>query len=195
MSREKKSIIIISFLVLIILILTYFVASKPKTKRYSNYENVDIYYAELIHSIYSNEGLAVGNAPIYYGINRTDTIKLSELARENSILVFRFSSETCNICIDFVIDRLKKAFPDYESNSRIVLLSSQVADRLKKTYYGKPLYSFYENELDLPFEPYRIPYIFILEKDMKARLFFVPEESSPVFTDFYLNTVKTRFGL
>jgi hypothetical protein len=195
MSNEKKLLVIISTLIFAVLILTYSVVRQPKENAYNDSDNASVYFAGLIHSIYSNEDLLVGNPDIYYGVNQADKIKLSDLVEEDGILVFRFSSETCNICVDYVIDKLKKAFPDFKTESRIVLLSSQVSDRLKKTYYGKTLYSFYENELDLPFESNRIPYIFILDKDMKAKLFFIPEKSSPVFTDFYLNMVKERYGL
>jgi hypothetical protein len=102
--------------------------------------------------------------------------------------------ETCSTCIDFALERLRKTFPDFAHNDRIILLSSQVATRLKKSYYGKSVYSFFDEGQELPFDQYRTPYFFYLDDRLEYKLFFIPDQNQTKVTDFYLNTFKRRFG-
>ena len=151
-----------------------------------------IYLAEIVSGIYTNEAVNVENLMVYRGSRPEDTIHLSQLA-VNNILILRFSDDACNICIDFALNMVKKVFPDYQQNERIVYLVSQIPERLKDKYYGKPVYSFIGDELNLPFEKYHIPYFMMLDQSMECKLFFIPEMSQPRLTEFYLSTVKERY--
>lgn len=150
--------------------------------------------SELVFGFYTYECEPIQDLLLYAGSDRNDTIKLHQLASEG-ILVLRFSGETCNSCIDFALERLKQTYPDFAHNDRIILLSSQVATRLKKAYYGKSIYSLYNEDVELPFDQYRTPYFFYLRGSLEYKLFFIPDQNQTKVTDFYLNTVKQRFGL
>jgi hypothetical protein len=66
---------------------------------------------------------------------------------------------------------------------------------LKKAYYGKSVYSLFDEDIELPFDQYRTPYFFYLSGSLEYKLFFIPDQNQPEVTDFYLNTVKQRFGM
>lgn len=152
-----------------------------------------LYFAELLYGIYLNETAKLNDAYVYYGTNRDSAMHLSSIVADNHYLVLRFSGFTCEPCILFAVEKLKRHFPDFDTNHRIILLASNVPDRLKKDYYGKPLYSFPDDQLLMPFDQHNVPYMFVLDSHMECRLFFVPESSQPRLTDFYLKTVKERF--
>lgn len=92
-----------------------------------------IYLAEIVSGIYTNEAVKVENLIVYRGSRHEDTTHLSQLA-VNKILILRFSDDACNICINFALSMVKKVFPDYQQNERIVFLVSQVPERLKDRY-------------------------------------------------------------
>ena len=140
--------------------------------------------SELVFGFYTYECEPIQDLLLYAGSDRNDTIKLHQLASEG-ILVLRFSGETCNSCIDFALERLKQTYPDFAHNDRIILLSSQVATRLKKAYYGKSIYSLYNEDVELPFDQYRTPYFFYLRGSLEYKLFFIPDQNQTKVTDFY----------
>lgn len=192
MVRNKilKQVILTVFGITILLtVYLYITTDKPEPEQN---EGLTQYLSEIIYGFYTNEALPVGNMQLFRGINRNDTINLNNLAA-TGVLVFRFSGETCNICVDFALDKLKKAFPDFSENDNIVLLSSQIADRLKEKYFGKAVYSFIYEEQELPFDKYQIPYFFYMDCDLEYKLFFIPEASMPKLTDFYLKNMSERF--
>jgi len=156
-------------------------------------EGVALYFAELLYGIYLNEGEKLNDASVYWGTGRDSAINLSSIADENHYLVFRFSGFTCEPCILFVVEKLKRHFPDFQTNHRIILLASNVPDRLKNDYYGKPIYSIPDDHLLLPIDQHNVPYMFVMDSQMECKLLFVPESLHPKLTDFYLKTVKERF--
>lgn len=68
-------------------------------------EGVALYFAELLHGIYLNEGEKLNDASVYWGTGRDSAIKLSSIADENHYLVFRFPGFTCEPCILFVVEK------------------------------------------------------------------------------------------
>jgi hypothetical protein len=188
-----KRVVRTSIVVFLILILMgYAITIIKKGKDSPEVGHSDFYFSELAFGIYNNSLSEVYDSKLYRGSNQNDTIKLKQLAGDG-ILVIRFSGEACTVCIDFALEMVKKTFPDYRQNDRILFLASQIPERIKDKYYGKPVYSFTGEELNLPFEEYRIPYFFMLDSQMECNLFFIPELSQPRLTEFYLRTVKTRF--
>jgi hypothetical protein len=171
--------------------LTYF--KSPPDNKVSTEPPIEVYYFnELYKSTIINESLELNNPLIYYGNDTTN--KMSLFDRVNGkCLVFRFSGEACNVCIDFVINKLKTTFSDFANNSRILLIGSNINDRVKEKYYGKQIISFCSEGLGLPFEEYNTPFLFIIDRDRITKMFFIPEKSLPELTDVYLKNIKERF--
>ncbi len=148
---------------------------------------------EAMVAFFLNDGTELNDPMVYRGAGGLNPFRFSNLADEG-ILVFRFSGEGCGICVESVVDQIRSVFPDFENNDRIVLLGSQVVERAKIRYYGKPIISFVDQELNLPIEPLRMPYFFVVNKTMLATLFFIPDPDHPYLTNLYLKTVSDRFG-
>jgi len=189
--------ILITSSVLLSLVLNLTLCKRPNNTDFNqvhigNLQDINFYLLEVLFNTYTNASMPIDNHTVYAGKSFSDTIRLKQIAGDG-ILILRFSDDACNICINFALSMVKKVFPDYQQNERIVFLVSQVPERLKDSYYGKPVYSFTEEELNLPFEKYHIPYFMVLDQSMECKLFFIPEMSHPMLTEFYLSTVKNRY--
>ena len=154
---------------------------------------VEVYYFnELYKSSITNESVDLINPVIYIGNDTANKMNLFDLVR-GKCLVFRFSGEACNLCIDFVINKLKSTFSDFAENDRILLIGSNINERVKEKYYGKQIISFVSQNLGLPFEEYNTPFLFIIDRDRITKMFFIPEKSLPELTDIYLKNISERF--
>lgn len=186
----KPILIIILFLVLIILGVEVFTELKPQTDTIDQTEESILLRDIIVHSLNNNE-LKVNDI---YIIEEKDTppIRLLDLVEGNA-LVFRFSGESCNVCIEFVINSLKESFPDYTTNSAIILLGSNINRRVLKGYYGKNVFPISGEELGLPAEEYNLPCLFILDKSGTTHMSFIPDKAFPELTQIYLKTIIDRF--
>lgn len=150
------------------------------------------YFSELFKSSIIDESVDINNPLIYIGNDTANTMNLFDLVH-GKCLVFRFSGEACNVCIDFAINKLKSTFSDFAENDKILLVGSNLNNRVKENYYGKKVISFCSEELGLQFEEYNTPFFFIIDGDRITKMFFIPEKSMPELTDFYLRKILDRF--
>jgi len=190
---KKQFYILLSFLALLVFG-NVLLLLKCSTKRNVQSDPPPDYYylTELYQFSIQNELADLRDPSVYIGKDSQKSISLSEIV-EKPTLVFRFSGEECNVCIEFVVKELKRTFPDFAKNDRIILLGSGVNARLKENYYGKPVTNLSFDDLGLPFEQYRTPFLFIIDNDKKCKMMFVPDKSFPNVTRFYLETVKERY--
>jgi len=155
--------------------------------------SVEVFYLnEFFNSTITNESVEINNPEIYIGNDTANKMNLFDLVK-GKCLVLRFSGEACNVCIDFVINRMKRTFSDFAENDRILLIGSNLNTRVKENYYGKKIISFYSGDLGLPFEEYNTPFLFIIDRDRITKMFFIPEKTMPELTDFYMKNVFERF--
>jgi len=150
------------------------------------------YINELVKASIENECIEVGNPLVYPGTRTEEQVPLFDLV-EQECLVFRFSGAACDVCVDFVLDKIKNKFSDFRSNPRVLLIGSQLNPRVKETYYGKSVLSYASDDLGIPFEEYQIPFLFILDRERTCKMIFIPEKALPELTDFYLDTVLKRY--
>ncbi len=141
---------------------------------------------------WANDLIPLNPCLVYEGNNTTDTLNLLENIHQET-LVFRFSAESCDVCVNFVISRLKNAFPDYAKNQRIMLIGSELNPRVKEGYYGKNTFSFIGGDMGLPAEKYNVPFLFIIDEDRISKMGFVPDKAYPELTDSYLINIRNRF--
>jgi hypothetical protein len=191
MKKYVYTIIILVSITGIFSALTYF--ENRKIKPVDDEQTLEKgYLTEIYKSTITNESLELNNPVIYMGNDTANQMNLFDLVR-GKCLVFRFSGEACNICIDFVMNKLKSTFTDFTGNSRILLIGSNINDRVKEKYYGKQIISFYSEDLGLPFEEYTPPFLFIIDRDRITKMFFIPEKTMPELTDLYLKNIKERY--
>jgi len=155
-------------------------------------QNADIIFYNQIKQYILNESTHVWNTEVYFGTDTLSTFNLLDSIKGNT-LIFRFSGDMCNLCIDFVIKELKENFGEYYANKHIQLLSSNLNPRLKESYYGKKVLSLVSINMGIPYEKKGIPFLFILNENKELELMFIPDKRYPELTNFYLKTIKDRF--
>jgi len=142
---------------------------------------------------YENTGLALGNPVVYLGSDTAKSFKFFSRFTDKC-LVFRFSGNYCDECIDLIIADLKKYLPDYDKNDRIILLGSELSARVKDGYYGKKVLSYTSTTgLGLPLEKSFIPFLFIVDKGKVSEMVFMPMRSQPDLTKEYLQYINYKY--
>ena len=144
----------------------------------------------LLQSI-RNDGIQLNDVFIQKG-NDSIPSHLSDITSEGC-LIFRMYGESCNLCIEEVIENLKYTFPDFGTNNRVVLLGSNINRRLLDNYYGKEVYSVYGEKLGLPSETYNQAVLLYVDHDNKVQSALVPDRSFPDLTMDYLRHIKSLY--
>lgn len=182
--------------ILIVLCSTSFIFLKNKLEKMSenNITSTPGYYYLKTNYLFctQSEQRFLADPLVYSGTDTASSLRLSEYIGEDTCLVFRFSGQMCDECINFVIKNLKEVFHDYTS-PKIILLGTEINSRIKEEFYGKQVVSISKADLGIPIEEYQVPYLFIADREMKAKFVFIPDRSYPEFTDDYLHVIRTRF--
>lgn len=193
----RNKLIIISVILLTILLAfdVYFMFSKQNSNCLSeriNQKNIDIkIFQNQVSKYYSNELLNIKNCKLY--LNNKPLI-LSNKFFDKPVLVFRFSIFNCSECVHFALNKLKQNLHDFATNDRIILIYDDNNMRVSESMFGKMPYVTKErNIMGIPMENSNIPFMFILDTEMKVKHFFIPEKGMPELTDEYLSIIKTRY--
>jgi hypothetical protein len=154
-------------------------------------KDVTIFQNQILSYIYENELLNIADCKIYKG---KTPVKLVDIITNEPVLVLRFSEFNCMACVDLLTNQIKKSFLDYLTNTKIILIYDSETMRLPQNIFEKPVFlTPKKNLLGLPMENFNTPFMFILDKDMKAKQFFVPEKDMPDLTNRYLTIIKSRY--
>ena len=183
----------ILFLLLLSNGLILWITYKPKEKfiiDINDKYNQQYFYDNYKIGILSNDILA-NDSKVFFGCDSLSSFPISKLLKTD-ILFFRFSGNFCEGCNNFVIKKLADHFDDFFDNDKIILLGTNINPRLRGKYYGKELLSYRDNDLGLPFEKSDLPVMFILGKDRKVKLTFLPDKTFPGYFDSYLRIVKEK---
>lgn len=118
-----------------------------------------------------------------------DTIHSKIYDGELPVLICNFSVKSCAPCYETMLDIITKVFPDYKERDDIIFLSNDLEFKYRDSFYGKKIYS---NVVDnnLRIEKSGIPYLFILNTDLKTDLVLHSDKNNPSMTENYLNTIK-----
>ncbi len=154
-------------------------------------KDVSIFQNQILSYIYENELLDIADCELY---KEETPFRLFDIIANEPVLVLRFSEFNCNACVDFLTNQIKENFVDYLTNPKIVLIYDSETMRLPQNIFEKPVFlTQKKNLLGLPMEKFNTPFMFILDKDMKAEQFFVPEMAMPELTNKYLTIIKRRY--
>jgi hypothetical protein len=173
-----------------ILVFVFFRIS-PKSQATKNDENnIESMYFQNneINGLINNDIKVSDDIILLNSDGNIRDIKLSELP---PTLVFRFSEISCNHCVDYVFDKIKQHFRNYEINPNVLIIvseSRQNAAQKKKNI----LYLQSSNTLGLPVEKNHIPFLFLLDKG-KVTHFFIPESAFDKYTEIYFKSLKKRY--
>lgn len=141
-----------------------------------------------------NDGILLKDAKVYFGNDNANNFAFFSKIKGDH-LVFRFSGLFCDKCVNNLMNSLKKAFPNFKDNERIVLMSSDISPRIKETYYGKKTLSYLREDMGLPYESTSTPFFFVTGNDRIAKAIFFPDENRPDMTEKYLRLIRVRFNL
>ena len=124
----KMKYIIIPTIVFNLVCLSIFISRQYKKyhTRKSNY----IHYIETIKAKIIKE---IENTPFY-----TSTDPEINISAKN-ILVFHFSMEACQPCLEEISETIKSEFPNYTKNKYIIFFSNDIENRLRKNFLGKQI--------------------------------------------------------
>lgn len=144
--------------------------------------------------LYESLGISLKNMYIF-GNSSKDSTLIDYCAHEPH-LVFRYNMEACTPCVANVISAIKEVFPDYATNGNIIFSCKGLKSGLNVNFNGKTHYSFGKGILGIPIEEYNIPYLFVLDENLKLDFLFVvyPKGNKQTLID-YLNLAKVRFHL
>jgi hypothetical protein len=123
--------------------------------------------------------------------------KLSDYFSGNNQLVLRYNEDNCSSCIDHSLEALLE-YKDAIGIDNILIIATVKNNRKLKAFIDK-----FENlniqiintdsEINLPIEEYNIPYFFMMNKDLKIKMLFVPIKELPDNTARYLDIISERF--
>jgi len=122
---------------------------------------------------------------------------LSSLIGGGKKLVFRFSENYCQMCVDKEIQNLKTIAPKIGTKN-ILLFSDYKHPNGARIYrQNKQLpfnvYTLAENGLAIPIEKEETPFYFIMDSSLTAKCLFIPSTESQSLSQYYLNVIANRF--
>lgn len=109
------------------------------------------------------------------------------------ILVLRYSGLSCKSCVQSCINGLRKQCPDFENNSRIMVVVSEVSN---DDGSGHPVVLGDNETLGYELEGTRIPHFFVYDPVSQVIFHtFVPDQSDLNAIQIYLSTVLSRYRI
>lgn len=133
------------------------------------------------------------NPIFYYGTDSCYTYTFKEKF-DKPILIFYFTIEACQPCLDAIINSIKDTFVDYEVNENILLLSDDLEWRLRVSFFGKKIINIKDYKNSPIFMDKKIPTLFLIDPQTEIihHVFPYNKETHDYLND-YLHTIKERF--
>jgi hypothetical protein len=124
------TIALFSVIGLLIFITILILPENQTTKDKQNIESLYLQNNEINGLV--NNGLSINDDIILYNSDgNIRDIKLSELS---ATLVFRFSAFSCNACVEYAIETIKKHFDNYEINPNVLIIVSDAKQNTMKKW-------------------------------------------------------------
>ena len=160
----KMKYIIIPTIVFNLVCLSIFISRQYKKyhTRKSNY----IHYIETIKAKIIKE---IENTSFY-----TSTDPEINISAKN-ILVFHFSMEACQPCLEEISETIKSEFPNYTKNNYIIFFSNDIENRLRKNFLGKQITTSLKKE-KIPLSKYTTPLLFTIDSNNTVQNIFIPDK-------------------
>ena len=205
---NKKNISVFVFLILMSFFLLFMVFEFRDRTHEKDKINQDI--IEKNNICESTRRLITGNAFLQFEttdskmedfiVTSNDNSKSERLSQHlfvDNCLILRYNEDNCVSCIDHSLGVLLE-YKDAIGVDNILIIATVRNNRKLKTFIDK-----FENlniqiintdsEINLPIEEYNIPYFFMMNKDLKIKMLFVPIKELPDNTARYLDIISERF--
>lgn len=182
----------ISFCGILILAINIYIIKlvddRNKENQKGTIEEMEYYYLQnTFNYLIQSENASVEDCTLYYSKD-TNKINLSSLLLDTPKLIFRISGNMCSPCVKFGLQGIEKILNDGKDNANVLIITSDMTFTEKERLLGYNYYSLSDNSFlsNLQVEEYSIPFFFMLDNTMKVRTLFVPEKTSPWYTEKYL---------
>jgi hypothetical protein len=110
------------------------------------------------------------------------------------VLVFHFSMQACQPCLEGIREIIKSEFPDYAKNKNIIFFSNDIENRLRKNFLGKQIISSLKKEDKLPINKYATPLLFTTDSNNIIQNVFIPDKDNIESLRNYLKRMKIIFS-
>ena len=125
-----------------------------------------------------------------------DTFTLDQLITPEPVLFFKFSTLSCQPCVEKEFENISKYFSDaFNENINIISYNESIRDyiRVARSNNGKrPVWNLMTNSLGNKLYSLDIPYLFVVDTSNKIKNIFIPDEHSPELSDaFYKSFFKS----
>ena len=114
-------------------------------RQYKEYHNRKHDYIRIIEASKAKIIKEIENTNFY-----SDTDPQIDKSAKN-VLVFHFSMQACQPCLEGIREIIKSEFPDYAKNKNIIFFSNDIENRLRKNFLGKQIISSLKKAFRFPF--------------------------------------------
>ncbi|MEC5144686.1 hypothetical protein [Chitinophaga sp. 212800010-3] len=146
----------------------------------------------------SPEQLHLNNCKLT-GLDTTHPKTLQEAIGGKPRLMMRFSDQSCDVCVNDLLDKLTAA-SDKIGNENIIILSSFRVYRSFYLFYKKysnrfTIYNMKDSKMGFKAEYYDAPFLFKVNSQLIGSDLFVPFKENPLPTVEYLYNAESFFNV
>jgi len=179
---------------LLICIISFFLVMNScsyKEKKSSTLE--DNYEQILANKIKISEvencNLNLKNQKVFFG----NEISLMNLVSKNKIF-FCFSRNTCTPCLEQTVEIIKKIFPNYKQNEKIIFISPDYDKRFRENCYGKKLLTLEDSKFGIPIEDTEAPFFLIINDQLHIEAIHIVNNLNFEKTEEYLRKIAQEIN-
>ena len=138
-------------------------------RQYKEYHNRKHDYIRIIEASKAKIIKEIENTNFY-----SDTDPQIDKSAKN-VLVFHFSMQACQPCLEGIREIIKSEFPDYAKNKNIIFFSNDIENRLRKNFLGKQITTSLKKE-KIPLSKYTTPLLFTIDSNNTVQNIFIPDK-------------------
>jgi hypothetical protein len=180
--KFKFVFLLICFNTLLLLLLLFiYKSNKNNNINKTESELLSYYFIDNIYTSLDNEQLKLDNEILNLIYNK---YKVND---SMPIFIIKYSQYSCNACVDFIKNRIKKYF---SNNNRVIYIASDYSnyhDAVENTIFLKKGLN-----LNIPADDTHIPYVFLLKKGVINHI-FIPDKVYDEYFDVYLKEIINKF--
>lgn len=148
-----------------------------------------------------NSGLYIGDC-LYTDIathTQSNLKALFENTEGDCFIVCRISEFDCEQCVNYSVQKLMEHVKESSLNMKVLIFgqyNNEMSMKIQAEYFSElgEMTCYYVPYLNLPIDERRVPYFFILNKDMKVTDVFAPDRMTSNLTDLYLSEIDKKWG-
>lgn len=163
-------------------------------KNDTDHQLLSLYWGQKqINNIKEQDEYKLWNPSFYYGTDSITTYSFQDRF-DKPVLIFYFSIESCQPCLDAIVETLKDSIPNYATNENILLFSDDLEWRLRNSFLDKKIINTKSYSQPLSFIENKVPTLFLLDPQTSLIHHIFPyNKETPDYLNDYLHIIKKRF--